>query len=666
MHPPTAESIFDFIFRALNAHQSKDLKIIISQPAMNPEFCRQELIELLFEAYPFVSSVAFMVDALALKPPKEGNALIISIGSSNTHIYPIINSKCDWDRVRRLNWGTAVAVDYFSKLLALKYPGLLTSSSSPYRLTPLQAQALWQKVALIAPEAGAYDRLMSSLADDEQARQETTLAIRLQGDASSEAALRKQVAAAEKAAQVSAAQLQEKRKQLAEKLKARAEEQKRAKLHSKAHIVETLQRLVSRVQELAAKSTIKTKTINKTNEDAEGDISMEFSDDSDGDDPVDDVESGKDIDFTNWPPLKRDQKLAEELIKKFGYKRLSALQAGLRAAEEDLIRAQGGELPAASNVPVDFSLLAVPDQECNESQLKEKRRLRLIKASADARERMKAEKIAAEEAKARADAALEWKRQHELDEWRRQLYGKREELISALIRRQKQRADRKGAAQGSRFRSLMALGPTDDDGNGGEKDASVPEHGPDDGFGMNDDDWLVYRQVSREDEDEADAADSEALAAIEQLLESKDRDEFYRRLEAEQAASVTLLERLSGRTRDQPEDPIPTIYLNVERLRSTEGLFQPASINGIDQAGLVELLEQLFMSLPGEVKAALSSNVIVCGGGSRLPGLLERLQSEMQAILPQGMSVQININSDLEAPWKLMAALEADWITRQQ
>lgn len=546
VHPPTAESILDYIFKALNAHQCQELTVVVSQPAMNPEFSRKELIELLLEAYPFVSSVAFAVDALALMPPIKGeSALIISIGASNTHIYPIINGKCDWERVRRLNWGTSVAIDYFSKLLALKYPGLLTSSSSPYRLTAIQAQALWQKVAFIAPEAGAYDRIMSSLATDNQSLQETTLAIRLQGNASSEADLRKQAAAAEKAAQISAAQLQEKRRQLAEKLKARAEEQKRAKLQSKAHIVETLQRLVSRVQELAAKSTSnKTKTSTKASEDLEDDISMEFSDDSDGDEKGEAGDQAEDIDFTNWPPLKRDQKLAEELMKRFGYKRFSALQAGLRAAEDDLIRAQGGEVPSASYVPIDYSLLQIPDQECNESELKEKRRLRLIKASADARERMKAEKAAAEEAKARADAALEWKRLHELDEWRQLLYGQREQLISALIRRQKQRADRKGAAQGSRFRSLMALGPTDDDGPGHEKDASVPEHGPDDGFGMNDDDWLVYRQVSREDEDEADAADSEALAAIEQLLENKDRDEFYRRLQAEQAASITLLERL--------------------------------------------------------------------------------------------------------------------------
>ena len=72
----------------------------------------------------------------------------------------------------------------------------------------------------------------------------------------------------------------------------------------------------------------------------------------------------------------------------------------------------------------------------------------MIKSSADARERQKAEK-AAEDARKQAKAeALEWKRLNDLDAWRTELYGKRREIIDKLIRKQKQRADRKGAAQG--------------------------------------------------------------------------------------------------------------------------------------------------------------------------------------------------------------------------
>ena len=657
VHTPSAESIFDFIFGKLRCGDQK-IKVLVSEPFLNPPFCRAELQELLLEGYSFIESVGFFTDALALSQPQLPAQLIISIGASSTLLSPLLDGHVVIEQVRRLNWGTAVAVDYFSKLLALKYPGLLTSSTSPYRLTPMQAQCLWQRCAFFASSVQDYEAQLSAIAQSDAALKSLDLTVKLHGNAATEAALTRQAAAAQKAAQISAAQLAEKRKILAEKLKQRSEEQRAAKLKSKAHIYETLQGLVDRVTALLQKKTNKKQVVAVAEED---DISMEFSEDESVDEEEEDQDgahSANDIEFSTWPSLKKEPKLAQEL-KRFGYKRLSALQNGLKAAEEDLLRAQGIEI-AAQPVEYDFSLLAVPDAELSEAQVKEKRRLRLIKSSAEARDRMRAEKAAAEEEKARNAAALAWRRANDLPGWRAELYGRRAELIAALARRQKQRADRKGSVQGSRFRSLMALGPVDDEA----VDANVPEHGPDDGFGMNDDDWLVYRQVSKEDEDEADVQDSEALAASEQLLDEGDREEFYRVLQAEQDASITLLQKLRGtenNEEDQSTQTIPAIHINVERLRCTEGLFQPASLHGIDQAGLSELISGIFA-----FNAALAQNVLVCGGGARIPGLAERLENELRALLPLDCELKINLEKDLSSPWKSIAknSKETNWISK--
>ena len=229
-----------------------------------------------------------------------------------------------------------------------------------------------------------------------------------------------------------------------------------------------------------------------------------------------------------------DSKLFEEL-KRLGFKSFNGLQEGLKRAEEEFFRLSGQAV--TPQVVFDFSILNVPDNELNETEIKEKRRLRLIKSSADAREKQKIEKMAEEEKRQTAAKLLELKRIQDLEAWREEIYGKRRELIDRLVRRQKQRADRKGAAQGSRFRSVVALGDsTEETGNSGVNSSNgsgggsnPSEGGPDDGFGLNDDDWLVYRQVSRDDEEDSDLHDQEVLALVEGLLEEKDHEEFMRR-----------------------------------------------------------------------------------------------------------------------------------------
>lgn len=626
------------------------------------------------------------MDGPASLPPNTPTALSIHIGATNTHIIPIIKDSIDWSHVKRINWGGVLAADFLMKILGLKYPGIL-NSSNPNRLTLPQAQAIWQKTALVAADIPSYESEMDSLSRASS----PTLAslnccIKLTGDAASEAQRRQAAAEAKQAAAMNQVALQEKRKILAEKLKQKSEEQRLAKLKSKEHIYKALQGLLERVQLILRKSaTIKKKSsAAAAAKDEDEDISMEFSDDEEEQEGEQEMMFTKNDDVSFTVQNVSDSKLFEEL-KRLGFKSLNGLQEGLRRAEEDYFRLSGQQSNANPSAPIDFSLLNVADSELSEAEIREKRRLRLIKSSADARERQKAEKAAEDARKQAAAEALERRRKTDLEGWRVELYGKRKEIIDRLIRRQKQRADRKGAAQGSRFRSVVALGESNEESSssnnnstGGATPSGPSDSGPDDGFGLNDDDWLVYRQVSRDDEEDSDLIDQETLAQIETLLEEKDHVEFMRVLQEEQYASLTLLDRLTfgESVFDSGELEIDSaaININAERYRCTEGLFQPLSIQGIDQAGLVEILSNLFSMYPRDTLVELIKNVHVTGGPAGIPGLKERLTNEITSILPDDLAPLLNIcvSNDLEGAWKgiqrrcIDPKAEFNWITRDE
>lgn len=675
VHTPTIELIFDFILKHFGK-EGKEISLIMTETPLIPPYCRQEILELMFEGYNCIERIAFVLDGPVALPLNVQTALSIHIGANNTHIYPIIKDAIDWSHVKRINWGSLTAAEFLLKILGLKYPGIL-NSTNPNRLTLPQVQAIWQKTSLVAADVSTYEREMDAMSRANDPTLATlNCCIRLTGNAASEAQRRQAAAEAKRAAALNQAALQEKRKILAEKLRQKSEEQREAKLKSKEHIYKALQGLVERVQLTIKKAALIKKKSTAAASTEDEDISMEFSDEDQIEEDDRNEITLNDVTFTLQTIP--DTKLFEEL-KRLGFKSLNALQDGLRKAEEDFFRLSGQAI-TNTTAPMDFSLLNVPDSELSEADVREKRRLRLIKSSADARERQKAEKAADDARKQAIAEALEWKRKTDLESWRVDLYGKRREIIDGLVRRQKQRADRKGAAQGSRFRSVVALGESSEEtgsgsGTGAGTSSGPSDSGPDDGFGLNDDDWLVYRQVSRDDEEDSDLADQETLAQIEALLEEKDHIEFMRVLQEEQYSSLTLLDRLTfGENATESEFDSASININAERFRCTEGLFQPLSIQGIDQAGLIEILNNLFAVYSRDVLKELIKNVHVTGGSSGIPGLKDRLTNELSSILPEDLVPFLNITiaNDLEANWKGIQRrchdpnTEFNWITRDK
>ncbi|XP_048245169.1 actin-related protein 5-like isoform X1 [Haliotis rufescens] len=130
------EQIFDYIFTHLgiNTEGKVDHPIVLTEPVCNPNYCRQQMSELMFECY-HVPQVAYGIDSLFSlykNKPHTGsanwmNSLIVDCGYQATHILPVLNGRLDSVNGRRMNLGGVHVDSFLMRLLQLKYPGHLAA-----------------------------------------------------------------------------------------------------------------------------------------------------------------------------------------------------------------------------------------------------------------------------------------------------------------------------------------------------------------------------------------------------------------------------------------------------------------------------------------------------------------------------------------------------------
>ncbi|TKA63336.1 hypothetical protein B0A55_10772, partial [Friedmanniomyces simplex] len=179
----------------------------------------------------------------------------------------------------------------------------------------------------------------------------------------------------------------------------------------------------------------------------------------------------------------------------------------------------------------------------------------------------------------------------------------------------------------------------------------------DDGFGADDADWAVYRdiQVGRNNDDGDEDEEEEDLGAqlktIEAQLLQFDPDFTEQSTQEAQRDWTKSLHHAFTRG-PYPYDPESAresaqLHLNVERIRVPEVLFQP-SIAGVDQAGIVELVEMLLQSrLAGHpAQGEMAKDIFLTGGYCLFSGFEERLARELRAVLPVQAEVKVRRAGD--------------------
>ncbi|XP_063708449.1 actin-related protein 5 [Culicoides brevitarsis] len=190
-----------------------------------------------------------------------------------------------------------------------------------------------------------------------------------------------------------------------------------------------------------------------------------------------------------------------------------------------------------------------------------------------------------------------------MEAWLTDIKRKRTLLMekkAAKRQRKQDLAKRRTAAAQERMRIISQL--------------AKKEKGTDD-FGSRDEDWDIYKTISREGGDSDSELENEKLMEYEEVLRHHEPEMFESQITEGNAAELNQL------------------HVGVEAIRAPELLFQPSMI-GCQEAGLAEIIDFVLKMFSPEDQLKLANNVFLTGGASKFPGLRERLDRELLEMRP--------------------------------
>ncbi|CAD6887404.1 unnamed protein product [Tilletia controversa] len=91
---------------------------------------------------------------------------------------------------------------------------------------------------------------------------------------------------------------------------------------------------------------------------------------------------------------------------------------------------------------------------------------------------------------------------------------------------------------------------------------------------------------------------------------------------------------------EEEDDDAQVLKMSSERFSIPEVLFAPGRI-GLAEAPLHEAIADSIRACPEDVRDMMWSNIVLVGGGARLPGLRRRLQNELRSLAPEDMMIHI-------------------------
>ncbi|KAK4493779.1 hypothetical protein PRZ48_014964 [Zasmidium cellare] len=370
------------------------------------------------------------------------------------------------------------------------------------------------------------------------------------------------------------------------------------------------------------------------------------------------------------------KKEARLLLDEEEFKDEVALDRRIKEMEKSIRKQRNkdvGDLEEEPEEPPSYPLLDIPDEELDEDGLKQKRQQRLLKSNHDARARAKAEKDAEKARQAEIQRLDDARREADLDSWVEERRAARSEVIQRIKERDRLKADlgnRKSQASQMRMKHIANLASDNPLGRKRRRGGN-----DDDGFGADDADWMIYREIQqgRNDDDEDDEEEDlgAQLKNIESQLLKFDPDFTEQSTqEAQKDWTKSLLHAFArGPWPFDPESARESnqFHLNVERIRVPEVVFQP-SIAGVDQAGIVEIAEDILMGrLSGHsARDDILKDVFITGGYTLFKGFEERLRNELRAVLPADVQLGVRRAKDpLLDAWKGAASWAREKERRQ-
>ena len=359
------------------------------------------------------------------------------------------------------------------------------------------------------------------------------------------------------------------------------------------------------------------------------------------------------------------KKDVKKMLDREGFKDMNALQKVMNDLNKAIRRARKEDLGDDEPEVPTFPLVDTPEDQLTPEQIKEKRKQKLLKANYDARMRAKEEKLIELKRHEEEEAKEQKWRETDLEGWIAARRSQRDKLLERVKEKKKLKeelSNRKSLASQMRMKNIAALA-SNESGRSKRRRGATNNRGDDDAddtFGADDGDWSIYRDIANASDEEEDEEESKEIKRLEAELLKYD-DNFT--VEDTQEAALdwrksTLHLFLHGPRVFDPEsqEQAHRMNLNIERIRVPEVLFQP-SIAGIDQAGVLEVLDDILLRrVDPNVSGELLKDIFITGGQAHFKSFDERLQLDLQSILPVGAPLKVRKAKDpsLDA-WKGMA-----------
>jgi len=202
------------------------------------------------------------------------------------------------------------------------------------------------------------------------------------------------------------------------------------------------------------------------------------------------------------------------------------------------------------------------------------------------------------------------------------LYRKKKELlekIESYKQTRKEFQNRHSKVNQKRMYVLAELGK--------ESERSRKNATPDE-FGIKDEDWEIYRGISRHNLSEDEEEDQQQLNEIEAQIIEMDPNYF--------------------KNIDNPlQNRGSNLFLGVDQFRGPELIFNP-SIIGVDQAGLVELILSVLKTFSPQEQRALCNCIFITGGNSKYMYIDDRIRNELRTNLDCDYKINIYKANDPE------------------
>ena len=191
-----------------------------------------------------------------------------------------------------------------------------------------------------------------------------------------------------------------------------------------------------------------------------------------------------------------------------------------------------------------------------------------------------------------------------------------------------------------KMKTIAKIGGVDEDNKIKRRGARKNNKGDesDDTFGVNEGDWQLYKDISKHGFEEGEEEqDQQALEDINEQI-------------AELNPNFTWL--FNDDQKQQLTEEDFQLRLVTDRFRGAEIMFQP-SIIGCENAGLTEVLENLFSLYSKDQASILTNFVLLTGGNTKIENLDRRIESEIRMLREPNSNINIvkSYDPDLDA-WR--------------